>query len=92
MQKIVSAAQAHKQFFQLLKFAGKHGNHVTILKEGQPPVLMLSKDEFEGWVETMEIMSDPQLMKDIQEGIEDKETIPWSEVKKMHSINSKKRV
>jgi len=45
---------------------------VTITLENYPSVVMFSQDELEGWQETMEIMSDPELMNDIREGMEDK--------------------
>ncbi len=82
MHKTVSATQARKQLFQLLKIASKPGSSVTITLEGNPPIVMLSQDEFEGWMETMEIMSDPQLMKDIQEAAKETEFIEWSVLKK----------
>ena len=85
MNKTVSATQARKQFFQLLKFAGMPGSSVTITLEGQTPLVIMSQDEFEGWQETIEIMSDPTLVKSIQEGIEDMKAgrvIPWEEVKR----------
>lgn len=85
MRKYVTATEARKQLFKLLEFAGKHGSSIVITLEGRPPVVMLSLDEFEGWQETVEVMSDPKLMKDIKEGLADIKAgrvIPWENVKK----------
>lgn len=71
MNKVVSATQARKNFFQLLKLAAVPGSSVTITVEGQSPVIVMSQEDFEGWQETMEIMSDPKLVKAIREGRED---------------------
>lgn len=88
MNKIVTATEARKNFFQLLKFAGKPGMSVTITLEGQSPLVIMSREELEGWQETLEIMSDPKLVKDIREGIEDMKAgrvVPWETVKKKYS-------
>lgn len=79
--KSVSATNARRQLFDLIEQAGKPGSFVSITHRDLPNVVLMSLDEFEGWVETMEIMSDPQLIKDIQEGVKDKEAIPWDKVK-----------
>lgn len=85
MTKYVNATNARKQFFTLLNLASKPGHTVTISLEGIPKVVMMSQEEFEGWMETLDIMSDPELVKDIQEGIADMEAgrcVPWEKVKK----------
>jgi len=79
--KSISATNARRQLFDLIEQAGKPGSFVSITHRDLPNVVMMSLDEFEGWIETMEIMSDPKLMKDIQEGAKDKEVIPWEMVK-----------
>lgn len=89
MTKTVSATQARKQLFQLLREAGIHGAHVRITLGDKPPVIMMSEEELEGWLETMEIMSDPKLMKGIHEGEKDiakGRVIPWEKVKKKYKL------
>lgn len=80
--KSVSATNARRQLFDLIEQAGKPGSFISITHRDLPGVVMMSYDEFEGWVETMEIMSDPKLMKDIQEGAKDKNQISWKDAKK----------
>lgn len=71
MEKIVSATEARKQFFKLIEYAGKPGASVTITLQGHPPVVIMSQEEWEGWIETLEIMSDPELVKDIRESLQE---------------------
>lgn len=71
MNKTVTATEARKNFFKLLDIAGRPGMSITITLEGRSPLVIMSQEEFEGWQETLEIMSDPKLMKDIREGIAD---------------------
>ena len=68
MTRHITATQARKQFFMLLNLAGKPGHAVTISLEGKPNVVMMSQEEFEGWMETLEIMSDKKLMQNIRKG------------------------
>lgn len=82
MTTYVTATKARKQFFKMIDMASTPGASVTITHAGLPKVVMMSVDEFEGWMETLEIMSDPKLVKDIEEGMKEKETIPWSKIKK----------
>ncbi len=82
MGKRISATQARKQFFKLLEEAGRSGADIRITFEGHPSVILLSEEEYEGWLETLEVMSDPVLMQDIRKGMREKKTIPWETVKK----------
>lgn len=80
--KSVSATNARRQLFDLIEQAGKPGSVISITHRDLPGVIMMSYDEFEGWVETMEILSDPKLMKDIQEGVKDAKSVSWQDAKK----------
>lgn len=82
MKKMISATEARKQLYKLIRAAGKPGAKVTITLEGYPPVVMMSQEELEGWMETLEVMSDPQLVKDIAEAEKSKEFYDWEDVKK----------
>ena len=89
VNKTFSATAARKQFFKVLDLAEAPGFSVTITREGRPPLIIMSQEEFEGWQETMEIMSDPQLVKDIREGMADTETITLEELEaEMHATRN----
>lgn len=65
----MTATDARKHFFEMLKTAMQPGTPVTITHEGLPKVVVMSVEEFEGWQETLDIMSDPELVATIQEGM-----------------------
>ena len=72
MPTYITATKARKNFFDLIKTASKPGKHISITHAGIPKVMMMSQDEFEGLIETLEIMSDPQLMRDIRASMKSK--------------------
>ena len=82
MGKIVSATEVRKNFFKFLRLAGVPGSNITVTLQGNPPVVMMSQDEFDGWMETLEIMSDPQLVKDIKAAAKEKGGTDWEDLKK----------
>lgn len=82
MKKIVTATEARRQLYKLIRAAGKPGGKVTITLAGSPPVVMMSQEELEGWMETLEVMSDPELVKDIAEAEKSKDFIPLEDVQR----------
>ena len=42
---------------------------VTITRNGKPIAIIVSKDDYESWQETVEIMRDAKFMKEIRKGI-----------------------
>ncbi|MFA6039646.1 MAG: type II toxin-antitoxin system Phd/YefM family antitoxin [Candidatus Peribacteraceae bacterium] len=73
MNKTFTATDARKNFFALLKMAKTPGVYVKIIHEGDKGYVLMSEDEFEGWMETLDIMSDPEEVAAIQEGMREKE-------------------
>lgn len=75
MNKTMTATQARKQFYAVIDAAEHPGVSVVITHGGLPKVVVMSYEEFEGWQETMEVLSmadaDPSLDTDIQEGIKE---------------------
>lgn len=67
----ITATKARKQFFKLIENANQPGREVIITLDGKPKIIMMSYEEFEGWQETLEIMSDKKLMEGIREGLND---------------------
>ena len=85
MSKTVTASEARNDFFALLKEIRTPGVSVTITYEGHPAGVLMSADEFEGWVETMDILSDPEEAAEILERLRNKdkeETVTLDELKK----------
>lgn len=82
MSTYITATMARKNFFSLIDQASKPGKHISITHAGIPKVVMMSQEDFEGLIETLEIMSDQQLMKDIREGLKEKGGISLEDLEK----------
>lgn len=82
MTTTISATAARKQFYKLLRRASKPGARITITLEGADPVVLMAKEEVESWIETLEVLSDPQLVKDIAAAKRSNDFISWEDMKK----------
>ena len=55
-----------------------------VMKRGKPVAVMMSPDDYEGLLETIEILSDKKLMRSIRKAkqeIKEGKTIPWEEAR-----------
>ena len=78
------ASEARTNFYKLIQEAGEDMRQFTIVHRGKPPVILMSVQEFEGWQETLEIMSDKKLvarLKQARKDLKDGKGIPWEEVR-----------
>ena len=73
MHKSLTATAARKQFYDVIDTAAHPGVSIIITHQGLPKVVVMSFDEYEGWQETLDIMSDPDptLGRDIKKGIKE---------------------
>ena len=83
----LAMAEARKQLPKLADALEKHPEigAIKITRRGKPVLAVLSWDLYESVVETMEIMSDPELMAAFRQGVKEMEEgkgIPWEQVKK----------
>ena len=85
MTTTLPITQARNELTTLVENARKKLAEYIITVNGSPAAVLMSAAEYESWKETMEIMSDPELMKAIKEGeaeIAAGKGIPWKDVKK----------
>ncbi len=61
----VTEAKAH--LLEIIRQADTTMESFVISKNGKPKAVIMSIDEYEGWLETLEIMSDKKALKEIQE-------------------------
>ena len=57
---------------------------ITVTRRGKPVLAILSWDEYEALVETLEIISDEELMQSLRQGMKDLaqgKTVPWERAK-----------
>jgi antitoxin YefM len=66
-----SLRQAQSQLARLIAEVQEHGEKVMITRSGRPAGILISVEEYEGLVETLELLSDPELAKSVQQGLED---------------------
>lgn len=71
MKTAITATKARQNFFKLLDQVDSPGSSVTITMDGEPRVVMMPIDDFEGWQETLEIISDKKLLKSLKKARED---------------------
>ena len=78
------ANEARANFYQMLEEAGEDMRQFTIVHRNGKPVIMMSVAEFEGWQETLEIMSDKKLVariKQARKDLKDGKGIAWEKVR-----------
>ena len=64
----ISISEARKNIFDIAEDVQKPGVYYTFTDKGKPKAVLMSAEEFESWVETLEIMKDfPDLEKEIKE-------------------------
>jgi len=66
--KTLPISEARKKIFDIAEDVQKPNIYYTLTDKGRPKAVILSADEFESWVETLEVMYDfPDLEKDIKQ-------------------------
>ena len=85
MIKTLPITKARSELTTLVDRANRLLDEYIITVKGVPAAVLMSTDEYESWKETMDILSDPSLVKAIKKGekeIDEGKGIPWEEVKK----------
>jgi prevent-host-death family protein len=85
MQKVLSIVEARNRLTQLPEeLEQEKGNAVTITRRGKPVLAVMPYDLYDSIIETLEVMSDPELLtllrQSIQEANEGK-LLEWETVK-----------
>ena len=65
MTKILPASEVKSHFYKLIDGVAI-GDEVIVTKNGRPTVAMLSAQELSSLKETLEVLSDPELMRQIR--------------------------
>lgn len=85
MIKTLPITEARNKLPTLVDDAKNKLDEYVITVNGKPAAILISHDEYESLKETLEVMSDPELMKDIKEAeeeIKQGKGIPWEQAKK----------
>lgn len=81
--KTVTVTEAKKNLLTMLRNSDETFERYLITRNSKPKGILMSVDEFESWLETLEILSDPKAMKEIraaQKEIAQGKTIPLEKV------------
>ncbi len=71
IETILPATEAREKFFKILEEVKKPARVYTITLGGKPKAVILSAEEYGAWRETIEIMSNPEIIKDLKEAEKD---------------------
>ena len=63
---IIPIAEARKNIFKVVDAASRPGVHYLLTERGKPKAVIMGAEEYESWVETMEVQSlIPDLSQDV---------------------------
>lgn len=81
----VSATQARSNLYDLIDEVATSGKMVGITNKGETKAVLISPEELASWEATLDVMSDPELVKGIKMGeadIKAGRVVDWEDVKK----------
>ncbi len=68
--KTMPLSEVKAKLSELVDAVERRDEVVSITRNGKPVAMIVSKEEYESWHETMEIMRDARLMREIRKGIQ----------------------
>ncbi len=71
MNKTIPLKEARQNFSTLVDRVDRLSERFVVTKNGTPRAVLMSAEEFESWVETLEIMSNPNTVKALNQGIKE---------------------
>lgn len=67
--KYVPLSEVKAKLSELVDQVAARDEEVVITRNGRATAVLLSQDQFEGWRETVEILADKELMKEVRRGL-----------------------
>ena len=67
--KVLPLSEVKTKLSELIDVVERRDESITITRNGRPVAMIVSKDEYEGWHETSEILRDSEFLKEIRDGI-----------------------
>ena len=67
--KVLPLSEVKSKLSELVDVIERRDEEVTITRNGRAVAIIVSKDEYEGWRETVDITKDKEFMKEIRAGI-----------------------
>ena len=86
----ISITDAKKSLLEVARNVADTGENAIFTKRGKPYVVLMSAIEYESIMETLEILSDDEAMKDIAESEKEIEAGDWGTLKELENELSSK--
>ena len=67
--KVLPLSEVKTKLSELVDVVERRDESITITRNGKPVAVIVSKDEYEGWHETTQILRDPEFISEIRDGI-----------------------
>lgn len=67
--KVLPLSDVKTNLSKLVDVVDRRDEPLTITRNGKPVAIIVSKEEYDGWHETMEILRDARFLKEIRDGI-----------------------
>lgn len=71
MNTVLPLTEARNKFAELIDDASKMFSRFTITRNGKPEAVLMSKEEYDALIDTLEILSNPVTMASIRRGEKD---------------------
>lgn len=69
--KTLSISQARAKIFDIAEEVQKPNNYFVLTEKGRAKVVIISAEEFDSMIETLDILSDPHALQDIKQAEEE---------------------
>lgn len=66
MVRAISITEAKKRLLELIRQADESFERYIISRNGVPKAVLMSIEDYEGWLETLDIASDPVVVREIK--------------------------
>ena len=77
----VTLSEAKAKLAALLGEVSELGEHVLITRSGKPTAVLLSVDDYEGLLETLEILADADLAQAVRQGLKELVETVWDRLR-----------
>jgi len=77
VDRFVSVTEAKNKLLDLIRSLKSRQEIVAITRDGVPSAVLLSMDQFEGFMETIEILSDQKTMRALRRAMKQAKAEKW---------------
>lgn len=81
MNKTIAVKEARQRFSAIVDRVDRLSERVVVTKNGTPRAVVMSSREFDSWVETLELLSNPKAVEALGKGLKDAKAGKWHSFK-----------